>query len=57
MEGDTKGSAKGGDAFAKKDVQPSSNAQLAHQVSFSQGVKYGNSQSQAHLMVPMQGTE
>ncbi|KAE8721881.1 Nuclear transcription factor Y subunit B-8 [Hibiscus syriacus] len=45
-EGDTKGSAKGGDTFAKKDVQPGPNAQLAHQGSFSQDVYYGNSQSQ-----------
>ncbi|KAE8725099.1 Nuclear transcription factor Y subunit B-8 [Hibiscus syriacus] len=37
-EGDAKGSAKGGDASAKKDVQPSPNAQ-------------------AHMMVPMQGTD
>ncbi|XP_039044420.1 nuclear transcription factor Y subunit B-1-like isoform X1 [Hibiscus syriacus] len=44
MEGDAKGSAKGGDASAKKDVQPSPNAQLVHQGSFSQGVNYGNSQ-------------
>ncbi|TXG59121.1 hypothetical protein EZV62_016950 [Acer yangbiense] len=43
-EGDTKGSAKGGDSSAKKDVQPSPNTQLAHQGSFSQGVNYGNSQ-------------
>ncbi|OMO72583.1 Transcription factor, CBFA/NFYB, DNA topoisomerase [Corchorus capsularis] len=43
-EGDTKGSAKGGDASAKKEVQPSPNAQLAHQGSFPQGVNYGNSQ-------------
>ncbi|XP_039062874.1 nuclear transcription factor Y subunit B-8-like isoform X1 [Hibiscus syriacus] len=52
MEGDTKGSAKGGDTFAKKDVQPGPNAQLAHQGSFSQDVYYGNSQSQsqAHMM-------
>ncbi|PON69225.1 Nuclear transcription factor Y subunit B [Parasponia andersonii] len=58
MEGDTKGSAKGGDASVKKDIQPSQNAQLAHQGSFSQGVNYTNSQSQAqHMMVPMQGTE
>ncbi|XP_039059129.1 nuclear transcription factor Y subunit B-8-like [Hibiscus syriacus] len=55
MEGDAKGSAKGGDASAKKDVQPSPNAQLVHQGSFSQGVNYGN--SQAHMMVPMQGTD
>ncbi|XLR68698.1 hypothetical protein HN51_015751 [Arachis hypogaea] len=55
-EGDTKGSAKGGDASAKKDVQPSPNVQLAHQGSFSQGVNYTNSQGQ-HMMVPMQGPE
>ncbi|XAR50988.1 hypothetical protein NMG60_11005473 [Bertholletia excelsa] len=59
MEGDTKGSAKGGEGSSKKDgVQPGQNAQLAHQGSFSQGMNYGNSQSQAqHVMVPMQGTE
>ncbi|KAF5750354.1 nuclear transcription factor Y subunit B-10-like isoform X1 [Tripterygium wilfordii] len=58
MEGDTKGSAKGGDASAKKDVQPSSLSQISHQRSFTQGVSYANSQSQAqHMMVPMQGTE
>ncbi|KAK8510712.1 hypothetical protein V6N12_067162 [Hibiscus sabdariffa] len=59
-EGDSKGSgsAKGGETFAKKDVQPGPNSQveymfyLAHQGSFSQGVYYGNSQSQsqAHMM-------
>nr|KJB46565.1 hypothetical protein B456_007G374600 [Gossypium raimondii] len=54
-EGDAKGSAKGGDASAKKDVQPGPNGQLVHQGSFSQGVNYGN--SQAHLMLPMQGTD
>ncbi|KAL4306320.1 hypothetical protein AHAS_Ahas16G0166500 [Arachis hypogaea] len=43
-EGDTKGSAKGGDASAKKEVQPSPNVQLAHQGSFSQGVNYTNPQ-------------
>ncbi|KAK8534730.1 hypothetical protein V6N13_081156 [Hibiscus sabdariffa] len=43
-EGDTKSSAKGGDASAKKDVQPSQNVMLAHQGSFSQGFSYGNSQ-------------
>ncbi|KAK2418079.1 nuclear factor Y, subunit B1 [Trifolium repens] len=53
--GDTKGSAKG-DTSAKKDVQQGSNAQLAHQGSFSQGVSYTNSQGQ-HMMVPMQGPE
>uniref|UniRef100_A0A5B7B3J9 Putative nuclear transcription factor Y subunit B-8 isoform X2 n=1 Tax=Davidia involucrata TaxID=16924 RepID=A0A5B7B3J9_DAVIN len=59
MEGDTKGSTKGGDGSAKKDgVQPGPNAQLSHQASFSQGMNYGSSQSQAqHMMVPMQGTE
>lgn len=56
MEGDTKGSAKGGEASAKKDVQPGPNVQIAHQGSFSQGVSYTNSQSQAQRMM-MQGTE
>ncbi|KAH1195195.1 Nuclear transcription factor Y subunit B-8 [Glycine max] len=42
-EGDTKGSAKGGDSSSKKDVQPSPNAQLAHQGSFSQGSTYDGS--------------
>nr|POF05146.1 nuclear transcription factor y subunit b-8 [Quercus suber] len=57
-EGDTKGSAKGGESSAKKDVQPSPNAQIAHQGSFSQGVNYATSQSQAqHLMIPMQGSD
>ncbi|CAL0309853.1 unnamed protein product [Lupinus luteus] len=42
-EGDTKGSAKGGESSAKKD-QPNPNVQLAHQGSFSQGVSYTNSQ-------------
>ncbi|XP_054776683.1 nuclear transcription factor Y subunit B-10-like isoform X2 [Prosopis cineraria] len=58
MEGDTKGSAKGGEVSTKKDVQPSPNAQLAHQGSFSQGVSYTNSQPQVQrMMVPMQGPE
>ncbi|GLT79309.1 hypothetical protein SLA2020_508020 [Shorea laevis] len=56
MEGDTKGSVKGGEASAKREVQSSSNAQITHLGSFSQGVNYGNSQGQ-HLMVPMQNTE
>ncbi|KAK9985444.1 hypothetical protein SO802_030395 [Lithocarpus litseifolius] len=43
-DGDTKGSAKGGESSAKKDVQPSPNAQIAHQGSFSQGVNYATSQ-------------
>ncbi|KAH0932772.1 hypothetical protein HID58_009889 [Brassica napus] len=58
MEGDTKGSAKGGDANAKKDGQSSQNgqfSQLAHQGSFPQG-PYGSSQGQ-HMMVPMPGTD
>ncbi|PQM41713.1 hypothetical protein Pyn_25219 [Prunus yedoensis var. nudiflora] len=55
-EGDTKGSGKGGDSSSKKDAQPSSNAQISRQGSFSQGGNYSNSQSQ-HMMVPMQGTE
>ncbi|KAF8402769.1 hypothetical protein HHK36_010859 [Tetracentron sinense] len=61
IEGDTKGSVKGGDGSGRKDAvgaQPGPNAQIAHQGSFAQGVSYMNSQSQAqHLMVPMQGTE
>ncbi|KAI5425994.1 Nuclear transcription factor Y subunit B-8 [Lathyrus oleraceus] len=56
MEGDTKGSGKGGDSSAKKDLQQGSNSQLVHQGSFSQGVSYTNSQGQ-HMMVPMQGPE
>ncbi|KAL5136896.1 Nuclear transcription factor Y subunit B-8 [Glycine soja] len=45
-EGDSKGSAKGGDASAKRDVYQSPNGQVenvAHQGSFSQGVNYTNS--------------
>ncbi|KAJ9184254.1 hypothetical protein P3X46_003999 [Hevea brasiliensis] len=57
MEGDTKGSAKGGETSVKKDVQPSPNVQISHQGSFSQGVNYANSQQVQHMMVPMQGTE
>ncbi|KAK4272904.1 hypothetical protein QN277_021397 [Acacia crassicarpa] len=56
MEGDTKSSVKGGDASAKKDAQPSPNAQLTHQVSFPQGVNYTNSQDQ-HMMVHTHGPE
>ncbi|RID67157.1 hypothetical protein BRARA_D02253 [Brassica rapa] len=59
MEGDSKGSARGGDiANAKRDGQSSQNgqfSQLAHQGSYPQG-PYGNSQAQ-HMMVPMPGTE
>lgn len=59
MEGDTKGSAKGGEGSGRKDgVQSGPNVQLLHQSSFSQGMNYGNSQSQAqHMMASFQGTE
>ncbi|KAJ8754098.1 hypothetical protein K2173_001996 [Erythroxylum novogranatense] len=58
MEGDTKGSAKGGDSSNKKDALLSSNAQISHQGSFPQAVSYTSAQAQAqHLMVPMQRTE
>ncbi|GFZ02332.1 nuclear factor Y, subunit B8 [Actinidia rufa] len=43
-EGDTKGTAKGGEGSARKDVPSGPNVQLAHQGSFSQGMGYGNSQ-------------
>ncbi|KAK3038393.1 hypothetical protein RJ639_030559 [Escallonia herrerae] len=56
-EDDTKGSAKGDGPSRKDGVQPSPNAQLSHQGSFSQGMNYGNSQVQEHMMVPMQGNE
>ncbi|KAM5559898.1 nuclear transcription factor Y subunit B-10 [Rosa sericea] len=56
MEGDTKGSGKGGESSSKKEVQPSSIAQISHQGSFSQGASYSNSQTQ-QMMVPMQGSE
>ncbi|KAE9612285.1 putative transcription factor Hap3/NF-YB family [Lupinus albus] len=58
IEGDTKVSAKGGDASSRKDVHPSPNAQFHHQGSFSQGqgVDYTNSQAQ-HMMLPYQGQE
>ncbi|XP_022145604.1 nuclear transcription factor Y subunit B-1 isoform X1 [Momordica charantia] len=58
-EGDTKGSAKGGDSSANKEAHhPNPGAQIAHQgSSFSQGVNYASSQSSQHLMVPMQGTD
>ncbi|XP_028066441.1 nuclear transcription factor Y subunit B-1-like isoform X1 [Camellia sinensis] len=46
MEGDTKGSGKGGEGSGRKDgVHPGPNAQLAYQGSFSQGINYGNSQA------------
>jgi len=59
MEGDTKGSAKGGEGSGRKDgVQSGPNVQLLHQSSFSQGMNFGNSQSQAqHMMASFQGTE
>ncbi|KAL9239295.1 hypothetical protein vseg_013631 [Gypsophila vaccaria] len=46
MEGDTKGSAKGGESSGKRDSmgQPIQNVQLAHQGSFNQQMNYGNSQ-------------
>ncbi|XP_075513034.1 nuclear transcription factor Y subunit B-1-like [Primulina tabacum] len=57
--GDTKGSAKGSEGSARKDVlQPTSTSQLVNQGSFSQGMNYGHSQSQAqHMMVPMHGMD
>ncbi|XP_014491902.1 nuclear transcription factor Y subunit B-1 isoform X1 [Vigna radiata var. radiata] len=62
IEGDSKGSAKGGESSSKRDVYPNPNVQvenLAHQGSFSQGVNYTNSQPQGppHMIVPMQGQE
>ncbi|CAO2824236.1 unnamed protein product [Amaranthus hypochondriacus] len=62
MEGDTKGSAKGGESSGKRDTmggQSAPNVQLAHQGSFNQShqvLNYGNSQAQ-HLMVQMPGPE
>ncbi|KAK6942859.1 Transcription factor CBF/NF-Y/archaeal histone domain [Dillenia turbinata] len=56
-EGDTKGSAKAGDASGKKDglgVQP--NAQIPHQGSYVQGINYGSSQAQ-HMILSTQGTQ
>ncbi|KAI3826206.1 hypothetical protein L1987_00251 [Smallanthus sonchifolius] len=45
MEGDTKGSAKGQEGLARRDVmQPDHNAQLAYQGSYLQGLDYGNLQ-------------
>ncbi|XP_020547214.1 nuclear transcription factor Y subunit B-10-like [Sesamum indicum] len=47
LEGDTKGPARGADGSAKKDTigtQLGSDAQFAHQGSFSQGFSYSNSQ-------------
>ncbi|WVY97400.1 hypothetical protein V8G54_029551 [Vigna mungo] len=43
-QGDSKGSAKGGESSSKRDVYPNPNVQLGHQGSFSQGVNYTNSQ-------------
>ncbi|KAK4759536.1 hypothetical protein SAY87_022667 [Trapa incisa] len=59
LEGDTKGSAKGGEASARKDaagVQHGPNPQIVHQGSFSQSMGYPSSQGQ-HMMVHMQGAE
>ncbi|CDY18462.1 BnaA04g21250D [Brassica napus] len=56
--GDSKGSARGGDANANRDGQSSQNgqfSQFAHQGSYPQG-PYGNSQAQ-HMMVPMPGAD
>ncbi|KAK4371335.1 hypothetical protein RND71_010810 [Anisodus tanguticus] len=46
MEGDTKGSARGGDASARKDIvgQLGSSTQFVYDGSFTQGLDYGNSQ-------------
>ncbi|KAK9756242.1 hypothetical protein RND81_01G083800 [Saponaria officinalis] len=46
MEGDTKGSAKGGESSGKRDAmgQPIPSVQLSHQGSFNQQMNYGNSQ-------------
>ncbi|XP_042512037.1 nuclear transcription factor Y subunit B-1-like [Macadamia integrifolia] len=58
MEGDTKGSAKGGDKRDVVGVQPGPSAQVVPHGSFTQGMNYMNSQSQGqHLMLPMRGTE
>ncbi|KAI3508639.1 hypothetical protein L1887_23648 [Cichorium endivia] len=47
LEGDTKGSARGGDGSGKKDAiesQINPNAQFNHQGSFTQGMNFVNSQ-------------
>ncbi|XP_059309127.1 nuclear transcription factor Y subunit B-10-like isoform X2 [Lycium ferocissimum] len=47
MEGDTKGSARGGDTSARKDIvggQLGSSTQFVYDGSFTQGLDYGNSQ-------------
>ncbi|XP_057981090.1 uncharacterized protein LOC131166509 [Malania oleifera] len=52
MEGDTKGSARGGEGSAKKDPvgsHPGPNALSVHQGSFTQGMTYTNSQLQLEL--------
>ncbi|KAI3442973.1 CBFD_NFYB_HMF domain-containing protein [Psidium guajava] len=59
MEGDSKGSAKGGEASAKRDgaaVQAVPIAQIAHQGSFSHGTNYPHSQVH-HPTLPMHGAE
>uniref|UniRef100_A0A803N839 Transcription factor CBF/NF-Y/archaeal histone domain-containing protein n=2 Tax=Chenopodium quinoa TaxID=63459 RepID=A0A803N839_CHEQI len=43
-EGDTKGSAKGGETSGKRDAMGNQQPQLAHQGSFNQAMNYGNSQ-------------
>ncbi|XP_058089880.1 nuclear transcription factor Y subunit B-3-like [Magnolia sinica] len=48
LEGDTKGPAKAGDGFGKKDVvvvQPGPSNQIAHHSSFTQGMSYMHSQN------------
>ncbi|WKA01078.1 hypothetical protein VitviT2T_019379 [Vitis vinifera] len=62
LEGDTRGSARGGDGSARRDAigsQPGPNAQFAHQGSFTQAMNYMNSQAQGqHLIVsPVQSSE
>ncbi|KAK3445337.1 hypothetical protein EUGRSUZ_A01179 [Eucalyptus grandis] len=57
--GDTKGSAKVGEASTKRDgaaVQSVPNAQIAHQGSFSHGTNYSHSQVH-HPALPMHGSE
>ncbi|KAL0847928.1 hypothetical protein Bca101_021175 [Brassica carinata] len=56
MEGDNKGSGKGGESSAKRDGQQSQFLQHGQQGSFSQGA-YGNSQASSHMMVQMPNAE
>ncbi|KAF6150534.1 hypothetical protein GIB67_030335 [Kingdonia uniflora] len=53
-EGDTKGSAKGGESSGRKDampVQQGSNSQISHQGSFGPGTNYMNSQVMARISI------